>query len=539
MNIKIGNTSKRINSTSQQFASSTTLSCRLKEPCSMQSPTFQVQGLTKGQLFNYCQFENKYYWVDDVVYLTNNIQEVKCHLDPLATYKTAIENTYAYVTYGDSTHSSGLVDDQRFGPDAKINDGIDRTGMFIMGFDTTSWSVAMTVNAAYNLGENGVVTYYMNYSTFIDVLNKFGSLVVNDWGSPTSVIDIIDNFCLKILTGGGAALDNVKSATLVPIPVEAVFDPLDPGTQGHLTSTVTIGPYQITGYTGNVYIINPNKVVAVGEQTIQLKRILGLNSSGAYRWLNSPKYCSIKVTHPCGYLDINDPALLNVDTVYVYTRFSPVTGDYITRFTSEQGMHNDTIAMVGGNVGIDVMGLINNTNGTIGGAMFQAMGSAVMSGVTSLASIKRPAQTTTTQTIKHKDENGKLTGSDEITTVTQQTSTSSGIEGDYHAGGYVPGHGSFNSSGGLVGVYSVGANGYGVYDVEYYVPMIIGPTGSSAQYQAYCDEYGYPVNRRLKIGDVAGYCECAGANVSGATGASEANKSTINSYLNNGIYIEA
>ena len=538
MNIKIGNTSKRINSTSQQFASSTTLACRLKEPCSMQSPIFQVQGLTKGQLFNYCQFDSRYYWVDDVVYLTNNIQEVHCHLDPLATYKTAIENTYAYVTYGDSTHSSGLVDDQRFGPDAKINDGIDRTGMFIMGFDTTSWSVAMTVNAAYNLGENGVVTYFMNYSTFIDVLNKFGSLVVSDWGAPTAVQDIINNFCLKILTGGGAALDNVKSATLVPIAVEAVFDPLDPGTQGHLTSTVTIGPYQITGYSGNVYIINPNKVVAVGEQKIPLKRIVGLNNSGAYRWLNSPKYCTIKVTHPCGYLDINDPALLNVDNVYVYTRFSPVTGDYITRFTSEQGMQNDTIAMVGGNVGIDVMGLINNTNGTIGGAMFSAIGSAAMSGVTSLAAMKKPATSSRVTTTTNLDT-GEQHRTRTETLNESITQGSSGIEGDFHPGGYIPGHGSFNSSGGLVGVYAVGANGYGVYDVEYYAPMIIGTTGSSAQYQAYCDEYGYPVNRRLKIGDVAGYCECAGANVSGATGASEASKSTINSYLNNGIYIEA
>lgn len=539
MNIKIGNTSKRINSTSQQFASSTTLSCKLKEPCSMQSPTFQVQGLTKGTLYNYCQFENRYYWVDDIVYLTNNIQEVKCHLDPLATYKSAIENTYAYVTYGDSAHSSGFVDDTRFGPDIKISDSVSRNGAFVMGFDTTNWSVALTVNASYNLGENGVVTYFMSYSTFMDVLNMFGQEVYNDWGSPTMITDMIDNFCLKILCGGGAALDNVKSATLVPIPVGNVFDPLDPGTQGHTTSTVTIGPYQITGYTGTVYIMNPNKVVAMGSVTIPLNRITGLNTSGAYRWLNSPKYCTIKISHPCGYLDINDPSLLNLDEVYVFTRFAPATGDYVMRITNKNDITSDTIAMTGGNVGIDVMSLINNTNGTIGGAMFQAMGSAVMSGVTSLASLKRPAQSTTTQTIKHKDENGKLTGSDEITTVTQQSSTSSGIEGDYHPGGFIPGHGSSTLSGGLVGVYSVGANGYGTYDVEYYVPMIFTALGSAAEYTAYCDEYGYPVNRRLKIGNITGYCECAGANVSGATGASEASKSTINSYLNNGIYIEA
>ena len=57
-------------------------------------------------------------------------------------------------------------------------------------------------------------------------------------------------------------------------------------------------------------------------------------------------------------------------------------------------------------------------------------------------------------------------------------------------------------------------------------------------YTDYCDRYGYPCNRYLKLGDITGYCQCAGASVQGASGATQSNLSTINSYLNSGIYIE-
>lgn len=533
MNVKIGNTSKRINSTSQTFTSSTTLSCRLKEPCSMQSPIFQVQGLTKGSLYNYCQFESRYYWVDDIVYLTNNIQEVHCHLDPLATYKSAIENTYAYVTYGDSAHKSPQVDDTRFGPDYKYLSSTDRKGTIDIGIDSTSWTVIMTVNTATDLSTNGVVTYAMDYSAFANLCNAFSSTVIADFSSftPADIADMIKNFITRILCGGGAALDNVKSCIMVPIPLSSI------SSQGVAISTVGIGPYKVTGTT--VYVMNPNMVIVKPVKTIALQRMLA--SANSY-WLRTPKYCTVKVTHPCGYMDINDPSLMEVNTVYCYTTFSPITGDYVIRFTSEIGNDTDTIALAGGNVAVDIMGLINNTDGTIAGQMFKAEAQAFTAGVSSLAAIKQPATTTTTQTRTKTMRNGsgKEIGSidENVVTETQHSTTTSGIEGNYNPGGFTPAHGSANLSSGLVGVMSLPSNGQASYDIEYYYPMIF-DGASATEYNSFCDEYGYPCNRYLKIGSVSGYCQCAGASVQGATGASEASKSTINSYLNNGIYIEA
>src|SRR5574343_826021 len=116
--IVVGRTPKRINSTSRLFNSvGTNLSCKLKSPCSMQMPVFRVQGLTKGTLYNYCKFEDNYYWVDDVVYLTNNIHELHCHLDPLATFSDDIKDSKGMVIDGASTFWNEYADDGRLQPE--------------------------------------------------------------------------------------------------------------------------------------------------------------------------------------------------------------------------------------------------------------------------------------------------------------------------------------------------------------------------------------------------------------------------------------
>lgn len=57
-------------------------------------------------------------------------------------------------------------------------------------------------------------------------------------------------------------------------------------------------------------------------------------------------------------------------------------------------------------------------------------------------------------------------------------------------------------------------------------------------YEQYCGEYGYPCNDYLLLSSVSGFVQCAGASVNGAAGCPESALSTINSYLNSGLYIE-
>ena len=88
--------SKRKNSTKQPTGG-TQITATLKDDVSMVQPVFIVQGNTFT--YNYIQFAGRYYFVDDVVSLRNNLTEIHCNIDVLATYKAAIQASSQFVLY--------------------------------------------------------------------------------------------------------------------------------------------------------------------------------------------------------------------------------------------------------------------------------------------------------------------------------------------------------------------------------------------------------------------------------------------------------
>lgn len=98
--------SKRKNSTKQPTGG-TQITATLKDDVSMVQPIFIVQGNTFT--YNYIQFAGRYYFVDDVVSLRNNLTEIHCNIDVLATYKAAIQASSQYVLYY-SHNNTEIVD---------------------------------------------------------------------------------------------------------------------------------------------------------------------------------------------------------------------------------------------------------------------------------------------------------------------------------------------------------------------------------------------------------------------------------------------
>lgn len=488
--IKIGNTTKRANSTSTTFSSSTELSCRLKESTSIHNPVFEVVGLTDGVLYNYASFNSYYYWVDDVIQVSNTVSEVYCHLDPLATYKSGINNTYAHVVYGDNDHKTPYKDDLRFGPDIKVDKasgvGVDSIDM---GFTSNgdNWTVIMTAqNASSNFSYNSVCSYAMDFWTFQVILASYSGVVFSDiesW-SGTDFIDILKNYGKRLLTGGQQALDNIISCVVVPIPL-SYYKTIAWAELGEMA----LGPYKITlGNNKKVYYFDPT-YVKTGNKVVSLARP---TANTTYKWLNSPKYCSIKVTHPCGYTEINDESLLTNSSVYFWYSVGLGSGEYVIRVTSESSKDSDTIALISGSTGIDVFRLVPNTNVT--------MDSTLHTGVNQLLA----------------------------------TATAGVVANN--AGGMSPQRQSKDIHAGYAGIMNMTAGHTCFVDIEYYVPTIFSG-GDATEYNSYCSRYGYPVDRYLKLGDLSGYCQCINASINGIT-AIEADKNIINSYLNNGIYLE-
>ena len=113
MSITVGFTSasKRENST-KQLAMTASHECTFKNGCSMLNPTLLLE-LETSTFPNYTVFkiENRYYNITDVRSVRNNLFEVSGEVDVLATYKTNILATTAYVIY-DSTNNTELPDNR-------------------------------------------------------------------------------------------------------------------------------------------------------------------------------------------------------------------------------------------------------------------------------------------------------------------------------------------------------------------------------------------------------------------------------------------
>lgn len=92
---------KRKNSTLRPSGNAIEYNCYFKESCSIASPIFIIDGV--NTTINYIKWNSgswdRYYYVTDIILQNNNIYEVHCNIDYLATFKNDIGNTKAFIEY--------------------------------------------------------------------------------------------------------------------------------------------------------------------------------------------------------------------------------------------------------------------------------------------------------------------------------------------------------------------------------------------------------------------------------------------------------
>lgn len=157
---------KRNNSTKQPAGPGTIHNVRLKEDCSMLHPVFILQS---DNMYNYCYFRGRYFFVDDVISLANNLTEYHCSIDVLATWKAFLSTDYQYVTRAGSQSDPDIIDNyypaKSTGtlstyPLTTIHSAIVTTGYYVIG-------VVGGAGAS-----SGAVNYYaMSASDLNDLLN--------------------------------------------------------------------------------------------------------------------------------------------------------------------------------------------------------------------------------------------------------------------------------------------------------------------------------------------------------------------------------
>lgn len=98
---------KRKNSTKRP-TKGTTRNVVLLDDVSLYSPVFESEYWDYSD--NYCKWAGNYYYVTDIITKNQNIFEVHCEIDPLATWKNDILGTNAFVLFSTSDFDIGISD---------------------------------------------------------------------------------------------------------------------------------------------------------------------------------------------------------------------------------------------------------------------------------------------------------------------------------------------------------------------------------------------------------------------------------------------
>lgn len=101
------NFSKKRNSTKQPTGG-TTANVVFKDGCSTENPIFLINGVDLD--VNYVGFNDGYYFVDDIILGNNNIYELHCSIDVLATWKTMIGSYRTYIERSESDYDVMQID---------------------------------------------------------------------------------------------------------------------------------------------------------------------------------------------------------------------------------------------------------------------------------------------------------------------------------------------------------------------------------------------------------------------------------------------
>lgn len=222
---------KRHNSTAVP-TSGTAIDVQLKGGTDLNEPVFLFAyddslGLPSMSMI---QFGDKYYFVDSIRSVRDNLYEVSCSVDVLATYKTEILAASAYVLY--YNHANSELTDKRLG--IKTTKAVQSaSGNFsILGTGGRSDSVVIVTA----VGKDRIASYAL---TQADAKGLTSNL--DNWYSDNNVLGprpAINSFTdvLEALSWGMNALwelgkqrlatrfvpDCIKSAILLPIPASAI-----------------------------------------------------------------------------------------------------------------------------------------------------------------------------------------------------------------------------------------------------------------------------------------------------------------------------
>lgn len=226
--VKLGNTTKRINSTAVPNAALWDLyEVTLKQDTSLEAPVLLLQGNVVDFVgYNYAVGAGVlqgFFWVADVVSVARGRVEIHCVRDVLADNKTAIMATNAFIEFGQNTFDAGdstyRVSDHRqtiSETPTQYTASVDPSGGRI---GTVGVYVLQVVGSG-----NGVRTYLADETALKTLINQINSdlgnevdAIINSGASPDQQLASLASLDLKRSLIQDSAISAIKSCHWVPV----------------------------------------------------------------------------------------------------------------------------------------------------------------------------------------------------------------------------------------------------------------------------------------------------------------------------------
>lgn len=298
--------SKRKNSTKQPTGSGTSLSVNLKSGTSLLSPTFLLS-LSSRPAYDYVSFEGRYYFVTDIVSVRDNLWEISCSVDALASHKSTIGASNALILYADGGRND--IIDKRIPLDSSIE--IHGNAASITGWNINNITYGSIMISVTGVGSFG--TYMLEDNSDLHSMMEDST---NWWDNVANIGSVED--ALKQFFYGGSAGDCLKNALALPITL--VYSSPDPylGPKEQLN----LGPYPAADENQNpVFVHRVNNPIMKTSTTI--------NIPWQYSdWRRHKPYTDVQLYLPfIGVVNLDADELINAAALDIDYSLNIASGD--------------------------------------------------------------------------------------------------------------------------------------------------------------------------------------------------------------------
>lgn len=335
MDVYFATSAKRFNSTLQPTMTANKRSCVLKHPCSVINPDIELDRTGTDDSFNYAYIPDfgRYYFVRDMVYQgAKIIYSLEC--DVLASGKTAIGNSYQYITRSAYT-SNGLIMDNLYPTTGDITNYFENTASPWRDFGAGGRYIVAVI------GDGGVTHYSMNLAGFHDFIAKI----------------LADGFAEAVLTKFGIAAYSQYKMLVDPLQYVSNIFWLPYDTEPNTFTTVTsinVGGVNVQNLTGSI-----KEVAGIAHSHITHTHTLQDHPQAATRgkYLNASPYTKLQmVAPPFGTFELDGMQLSECSSISDEVIIDWRTGysELIVKGTQGSGGTTNELLRTAVNLGVDI-----------------------------------------------------------------------------------------------------------------------------------------------------------------------------------------